>query len=241
MHPDFIFIKETSSTNDLLKQKLKDTVLPEFQVIWTDFQSSGKGQTGNSWESGKGKNLLFSILFYPKHIPIEEHFIVSQIVSISVVDVLNEITPGFRVKWPNDIYFGEKKIAGILIENTLQGNLIKNMVVGIGVNINQKIFISNAPNPISLLQITGKIFNKKLILDQITDKIIYHYTESNFKTIRKLYFSLLYRKEGFFTYRADNQIFNASIRNIYPDGQLELLMETGEIKKFYFKEVEFVI
>lgn len=238
--PDYIFVEETNSTNDLLRVKLKESNLPELQVAYTDFQMAGRGQTGNSWESEKGKNLLFSVLFYPQHIALEQHFIMSELIAVSVAEVLNEITPGFQVKWPNDIYFGEKKIAGILIENTFQGNSIKTMVAGIGININQKTFKSNAPNPVSLFQITGKVFERQLILDKIIDKMADYYQTADLETIRTKYFSLLYRKNGFHLYQTDSHIFSARIKNIYPDGKLELETEKGEMLGFYFKEVEFL-
>lgn len=234
-----LFLDEIGSTNQLLREMVRSANLPEFQVVYTGFQSAGKGQTGNSWESEKGKNLLFSILFYPTHISIEEHFILSQLVALSVVEVLNDITSGFQVKWPNDIYFGDKKAGGILIENSLQGNKISSTVAGIGINVNQTIFRSDAPNPVSLIQITGKELNIEELLEKICERIELNYKFTPFDDLRKSYINFLYRGKGFFPYKTEDETFYACIKNIAPDGKLTLETETGEIKEFYFKEVAF--
>ena len=237
---DKIYIEEIDSTNNLLREMVRKERLPEFQVVYADFQTTGKGQTGNSWESEKGKNLLFSILFYPVHISIDEHFILSQLVALSVVEVLNEITSGFQVKWPNDIYFGDKKAGGILIENSLQGNKISSSVAGIGINVNQAVFRSDAPNPVSLFQLTGKELNREKLLEKVCERTELNYKFSTFDKLREKYISCLYRGKGFFPYKTENEMFNASIKSISPDGKLTLQTETGETKEFYFKEVEFV-
>ena len=136
-----MYLRETRSTNLVLKEMLREYELPEGFVLRTDFQSAGKGQPGNSWEAEKGKNLLFSVLLYPHHIAITEQFILSQLVSVAILRTLNSFCTGFSIKWPNDIYFGDKKIAGILIENSLQGTKLNTSIVGIGLNVNQKIFV----------------------------------------------------------------------------------------------------
>ena len=233
------FIKETHSTNDLLREMLRKENLPEGFVVYTDFQTAGKGQTGNSWESEKGKNLMFSTVFYPKQLPMDQLFLISQLVSVAIKGALHKYTDGISVKWPNDIYWNDKKIAGILIENSLQGNKVKS-VVGIGLNVNQRIFRSSAPNPVSLRQITGKSLNRKQLLQQIIETIQELYSELNIEKIRSEYEQMLYRKAGFYNYKAADEAFRARIVAVHPDGQLELETEAGERKSFYFKEVQFV-
>jgi len=233
------FIKETHSTNDLLREMLRKENLPEGSVVYTDFQTAGKGQTGNSWESEKAKNLMFSTVFYPRQLPMDQLFLISQLVSVAMKRVLDRYTEGISVKWPNDIYWNDKKIAGILIENSLQGNKVKS-VVGIGLNVNQRIFRSAAPNPVSLQQITGKSLNRKQLLQQIIATILELYSGLNAKQIRSEYEQMLYRKAGFYNYKADTETFRAKIITVHPDGQLELETEAGERKGFYFKEVQFV-
>lgn len=241
MHSLLYYTEETDSTNNLLKQRCKEEKLPEFSLVYTDFQNAGRGQTGNSWEAERGKNLLFSILFYPAHVHIGEHFILSQIVAVAVAEVLNEIIPGFKVKWPNDIYFEDKKIAGILIENTLTGGIISSSIAGVGININQETFKSDAPNPVSLLQLSGKEFERNDLLNKICARIQQHYTNKDKSIVRKRYSDLLYRNNGFYKFRDTTGIFDARIKKIMPDGQLILTTELGEDKKYYFKEVEFML
>ena len=235
-----IYKKQTPSTNALSWEMNREKSLPEGLVIYTDFQSAGKGQPGNAWESSKGKNLLFSMVLHPIHVPMDELFLVSQLVSIAIKKALDEYTTNITVKWPNDIYWNDKKLAGILIENSLQGNKIMSVVIGVGLNVNQKIFFSNAPNPVSLSKITGKRQNRKQLLQQICQNIMELYYEMDTEKIRKIYAESLYRKSGFYSFEANNETFQAKIKEVQTDGMLELETEKGELKSFYFKEVQFI-
>ena len=234
------FIKLTPSTNALLWEMLHEKSLPEGMVVYTNFQSSGKGQTGNSWESEAGKNLLFSMALYPQQIPPDQLFLISQLVSVAIKDVLDRYCDKISVKWPNDIYWNDKKLAGILIENSFQGNKVKAVVIGIGLNVNQIKFVSDAPNPVSIKQITGKSINRKHLLKEISRNILALYTNLDTEKIRQKYAESLYRKNRFHTYNTENESFSAKITNVYPDGKLELETELGERKCFYFKEVQFI-
>lgn len=234
------FIKQTSSTNALLWEMIHEKSLPEGTVVNTDFQTSGKGQIGNSWESEAAKNLLFSMVIYPKQIPPDQLFLISQLVSVAIKEVLDRYCDNISIKWPNDIYWNDKKLAGILIENSLQGNKIKAVVIGIGLNVNQQKFFSNAPNPVSLKQITGKSINRKQLLKGIIQNILDLYTNLDVEKIRHKYAESLYRKDGFHSYCSENETFQAEISDIHPDGQLELKTKSGEQKYFYFKEVQFI-
>lgn len=235
-----MYLRETRSTNLVLKEMLREYELPEGFVLRTDFQSAGKGQPGNSWESEKGKNLLFSVLLYPQHIAIDQQFILSQLVSVAILRTLNSFCAGFSIKWPNDIYFGDKKIGGILIENSLQGSKLNTSIVGIGLNINQKTFRSDAPNPVSLRQITAKNQRRKNILQDVLNNIYELYKKMDVEAIRKEYFENLYRRVGFYTYRDNKGLFEAELAGIESDGCLKLKTRTGEIRAYYFKEVAFV-
>ena len=235
------YTKQTHSTNVLLWEMIREKSLPEGFVVQTDFQTAGKGQIGNSWESEAGRNLLFSMVLYPQRVTVDNQFLLSQLVSLGIKEALDEYTDGITVKWPNDIYWNDKKLVGILIENSLQGTKIKSSVIGIGLNVNQKVFVSNAPNPVSLLRITGKRQNRKLLLTKIRQNIQKLYTELSVTKIRAEYAEALYRKDGFYAYRANNETFQAKIISVHPDGQLELETEAGERKGFYFKEVSFVL
>ncbi len=237
----YVFIKQTHSTNALLREMLREYKLPEKFLVRTDFQMAGKGQSGNSWESEAGKNLLFSMVLYPSQIAIEEQFIISQLVGVAIKKTLDKYADGFSIKWPNDIYWNDKKIGGILIENSLQSGKIKWTVIGVGLNINQKAFISDAPNPVSLCQITGKRIARKPVLNDICNNIGNLYILMDYSEIRKGYSESLYRKESFHAFRAEGETLEARIDKIYPDGKLELETKAGEKRGFYFKEVEYVI
>lgn len=234
-------LKETVSTNQHLQELIKTQLIPEGFVVSTGFQTAGKGQSGNSWESERNKNLLFSLVLYPSHIPIEEQFLISQLVSVAMKKVLEKRLPDVSVKWPNDVYTGDRKVAGILIENTWIGSKIGFSVIGIGLNVNQSAFTSDAPNPVSVLQITGKETDKDALLTDILKQIQKEYTTLNAQRIRREYHKALYRGTGLFPFRSDKDEFLAEIVAVHPDGQLELRTEKGEIRKFYFKEVQFIL
>jgi BirA family biotin operon repressor/biotin-[acetyl-CoA-carboxylase] ligase len=213
--------------------------LSEGFVIYTDYQTAGRGQQGNSWKSENRKNLLFSLLLYPKHIPIREQFLISQAVSIGIKQVLDKYVENISIKWPNDIFWNNRKIAGILIENSLQGSFIKNSIVGIGLNVNQTDF--DALNAVSLKQITGKNYARNPILEQTRENILDVYHHWTAEQIRVEYLQILYRKSGYFPYSTQNETFEARIVNILPDGHLELEDRNGNVRCFYFKEVKFEI
>jgi BirA family biotin operon repressor/biotin-[acetyl-CoA-carboxylase] ligase len=234
------FIPKTHSTNALFREMLRKENLIEGFLIHTDFQGAGKGQGGNSWESAEGENLLFSMVLYPEQIAIDEQFILSQLVSIAIKKVLDQYVEDVTIKWPNDIYWKDKKMAGILIESSLQGSKIKSTVIGVGLNVNQTEFFSDAPNPISLSQIIGQEQDRTILLESIAKNIMLMYSAMNTKSIQSEYAEMLYRKEGFHLYQSGDDLFKASIHAVRPDGQLVLLTEKGSLRNFYFKEVAFV-
>lgn len=243
MPNNIIHIAETSSTSTLLKEMRKNENVVEGVTVWADYQISGRGQRGNSWESEQGKNLLFSTILYPDFVLAEEQFLLSQVASLAIKYVLDAYTENITVKWPNDIYWKDRKICGMLIENVIMGNSITESVLGIGININQEFFVSDAPNPISLKQITQVEYNRELILTQITEKIfeLYNQAKINRYTIINSYKQCLYRKNGLYSYKDEQGcVFNAYIEDVEPLGLLVLKTEEGIVRKFAFKEVKFL-
>lgn len=244
--PRIIHLDETTSTNDHLSALLKYDFLAEGSIVWADWQSSGKGQVENTWESERGKNLTFSLVFYPNFLAIEEQFILSKITSLALVQTLQELQiADVSIKWPNDIYVGKKKIAGILIENTLSNSQLKNTVIGIGLNVNQEHFHSNAPNPLSLTQITGLNYHLEDILKKIASNLYALYVrllkgEESF--ISQEYFNALFRRSGSHLYEAEEIRFEAKIHSVLLNGSLMLEnIRTGELRSFCFKEVKFIL
>lgn len=243
MYP-LIHLSEVHSTNNYLKKILLEDNLEEGTVVYADFQTAGRGQRGNGWESERFKNLTFSMVLYPHMVQANEQFIISQFVSLAIKDVLSFYTDDISIKWPNDIYWQEKKICGILIENVLLGSKIHNSILGIGLNIHQTYFYSDAPNPVSLSQITGDSYDLITILHQIIKRIEYYYTQiqnNSKESIISLYKESLFRKDGYHLYNDGNADFLASIQNIEPSGILELKTDKGELRKFAFKEVRYVL
>jgi BirA family biotin operon repressor/biotin-[acetyl-CoA-carboxylase] ligase len=243
---NIIRLRETASTNNYLRELLASSreQLSEGVVISADYQTKGRGQVGNVWESEDGKNLLFSMLLFPSSIEANQQFVLSKMVSLAVTGVLKEEIDDVFIKWPNDIYWRDKKIAGILIENDLCGSNIQYCVIGIGLNINQESFLSNAPNPVSLKQITGKTYDREDLLKRIVKRIYMLYIQllrEELNCFDEEYKKSLYRHDGLHEYRANNENFKASIVDILPSGHLVLQTENGTQRTFAFKEVSIVL
>ena len=243
MTPTRYYTASTASTNTFLHEMMRQDKLPEGFLLYTDFQTAGKGQPGNTWESENGKNLLFSMLLYPHSIKVYEQFILSEITGLAIRKVLEKYTDDICIKWPNDIYWKDKKIAGILIENSLFRDRIDTCIIGIGLNVNQEVFISNAPNPVSLRQITGNDVNREILLMEIQAELLNIYQNYSPEFIHQEYLNNLYRRNGFHRYAETtaNTVFDAEIEDVLPDGRLILRIQAGEIKSYYFKEIQFVI
>lgn len=236
---------ELISTNTELS-RLISLDLEEFSVVITDFQTSGRGQMGASWESERGANLLFSKLFYPHFIAIKDFFLLSQFSSLAILDFLNHYFPSsdFSIKWPNDIYYADKKIAGILIENSIQGSFISSSIIGIGLNVNQLHFHSDAPNPISLSAITGVHYTLSSLFTDLNHFLHLRYQQllsGDFTTIRSDYQKHLYRYNQLYLYEDNSGQFQAVLDSVANDGKLNLRLTSGEIRSYYFKEVRFLI
>lgn len=243
-YPKPIYIPQTISTNVSLAEICSKGITENLTSVYSSFQTDGRGQRGNKWESEDGKNLLFSFVIFPKELPARKHFILLQITALALFDTLSEYTEGISIKWPNDIYWKDKKICGTLIENDLSGMNIERSISGTGVNLNQKIFRSDAPNPVSLSLITGQEYNIETVLHKImTYASGYYrmYENGENETIRKKYFDAIYRKDGFHTYKDGNGTFEAVIENIEEDGRLVLKDRDGNVKKYLFKEVAYII
>ena len=152
---------ELSSTNVWLYDKISEKNDISDTVVVAAHQTAGRGMDKNRWESEAGKNLLFSIALNVNFLEAENQFTISQAVSVAIVDVLSQFIDNQQlfIKWPNDIYFGDKKLAGMLIQNTVEGRMMGTSIIGIGLNVNQMEFSKDIPNPISLKMILGKDFD----------------------------------------------------------------------------------
>lgn len=241
--PEIIQPEEIHSTSSYLKELLKQRDLPECSVVITTRQTAGRGQPGNKWESSPGKNITFSIVFYPEMIPANQQFIISRTVAVAIVTAIEKITGPVKIKWPNDIYWNDRKLGGILIENSLQGSIINQCIAGIGINVNQEKFSKEIPNPVSIKNITGKTHELTTLFQSVYQSLADHYKlllEDNSKIIEEIYLNHLYRKTGWHKYRDAKGTFRAEFSKIDPAGYLYLAREDGKISRYAFKEVEFI-
>ena len=197
--PHYIKVNQTASTNTYLSRLA--ATLPGGTVIYTPSQTAGRGQKGNSWESEDGKNLTFSMLLKCPPVKARDQFYLSEVAALAVVDALTaQAGDGFTVKWPNDVYWQDKKICGMLLENSLDGSDIAHCIVGIGINVNQQVFRSDAPNPVSLINITGREHDLDALLRQVCSRIEQVVKtlddEAARKALHQQYMATLYRNDG---------------------------------------------
>jgi len=238
-----IRVDTLASTNDYLKELAHRQVLEEGTVVATRNQTEGKGQRGNSWESEAGMNITCSILLYPSFLPLQRYFLLSEAVSLGVKQTLDAYTGGFTIKWPNDIYHNDRKIAGILIENELTGNAYSLSVVGIGVNILQEHFRSDALRPVSLKQITGRDYDLDVLLEELALSVVWNYEQlktGGAEDIIRRYHEALYRRSGLHRYEDSEGAFLARIDRVSDDGLLHLVTDQEEERTYAFKSVRFV-
>jgi len=241
---NFIFLNEVESTNNYANQLVLSKAAEHGTVVLAQHQKKGRGQQGNSWESEPGKNLLVSFILFPLFLPAARQFQLSKIASLALVDFLETETKQVSIKWPNDIYIQNNKVAGILIENSVMGNHLSSAIIGIGLNLNQEEFVSDAPNPVSLKQITGKDYNIEDVAFEIADHLNKWYKlleNGEFDDIESVYLNQLFRVNEWAVFTKNGKQFEARITGIGEYGQLILEDRNGVISEHMFKEVEFVI
>jgi BirA family transcriptional regulator, biotin operon repressor / biotin---[acetyl-CoA-carboxylase] ligase len=238
-----LFIENLPSTNTHATTLLRISRPEEGLVISTNFQPAGRGQGSNTWESEADKNLLISIIVYPTNISPERQFLLSTAISLGICDFLGRYTTDISVKWPNDIYVKNDKIAGILIENSILGNKIEHSVAGIGLNINQELFTGGAPNPVSLKNLTGTDYDTGKCLEELLRDLDGRYKSLITGETDKLetdYSRLLYRKDEWHRYCDDKGEFNGMITGVSPEGLLLIRRENGALERYAFREVDFM-
>ena len=239
---EVIHIDETDSTNCWLRNFYSKEIRRKSDitlVVVAEYQTAGKGCGTNQWESERGKNLTFSMLIHPEEIPANEQFRITQVASVAMCETLKQYgCKEVSIKWPNDIYVGDKKICGMLIENRLQGSVIKDSIIGIGLNVNQREFLSDAPNPVSLYQILGHETDREALLKAYLEAFDNAY---NSKTTCSAYKEMLYRRGEDGLYKDQTSCFRATLMDVLPDGRLLLVDQEGRERLYSFKEVQFVI
>ncbi|MFR9619994.1 MAG: biotin--[acetyl-CoA-carboxylase] ligase [Rikenellaceae bacterium] len=232
--------EECSSTNDLAS----NTLFRHSDTIWAERQWAGRGQRGNKWMSGVGENITFSVVLQPRGVAAAEQFIISQITALALRDTLAQLGIESRVKWTNDIYVGDMKIAGVLIENSLQEGRLSRSIIGIGLNINQELFDPELPNPTSMRVVSGRRYSREGVLRLLHAHLMERYSqiEENRSLIEQHYHEALYRRDEQHTFQlAGGELMQATIEGVGAQGELMLRHSTGERKGYLFREVGFVI
>ncbi len=234
-------LHEVGSTSSYLRAERPDA--PHGTVVSAHTQTAGRGQRGNSWEAEPGMNLTFSVMLRPDGVEARAQYSLSEAVATAIATALRRHLPDpkrLTIKWPNDIYYDDSKIAGILIENSLAGSHISKAIAGIGINVNQTRFLSDAPNPISLKQITGLSYDTGALLEEIAAAVIAAVDSlpAEAPELHELYLSMLWRRAGAHPYREPGgDPFMAEITAIAPTGHLTLRRPDGTEKTYAFKEV----
>ncbi len=250
---DIKWYKSIDSTN---MQAARELGTATEGTVWVaDYQTAGRGQRGNSWESTEGKNLLFTVLLRPEFLAVGQQFSISQITALAVVKMLEEKGLAAKIKWPNDIYAGDKKICGILIEHSIMGANLSASILGIGINVNQEKFDSDAPNPTSLiLELAGEDGNRvfqerREILSIFLSKLFGLYEElqekGGIERLDSLYHSLIYRLDEphkFIDLTGVNpQTIEGRIKGTNRYGCLLLELSGGEVKEYSFQQIRYII
>ena len=241
-----IRLDEVDSTNSYLRRlDMQDD--QRLTLVTAEFQSAGRGADTNRWESERAKNLLFSLRLMPCNLPVRRMFAVSEVAALAVRDALNAFAPGFCIKWPNDIYFEDSKVAGILIENDLQGAKIRCSAIGIGININQRRFRSDAPNPRSLADIVGRDIERHLVLERFMERVM-HYMKAldegkddALDALHEHYKKGLYRMGEEHKFIDDTGMFCATIVDVEQSGHLILQDTEGNRRRYEFKQLKYII
>lgn len=234
--------QELPSTNTWLMESLVAHKLPEGTLVLADHQTEGKGQFGAIWSSEPSSSLTFSILLKPIFLPISNTFDISICIALAIHDCLNELRPGFKIKWPNDIYFENKKVAGILIENQIHKSSCEHSVVGIGLNVNQTEFFK-LPKATSLKQIIGVNFPVQNLLDRLCETIEARYLQlraNMYPSLLKSYLEHMYWFNEIHTFQTNAIQFNATIIGVLRNGRLLLKFSDGSTRDFEIKELQFI-
>ena len=230
------------STND----EARNPLYREGDVVIAERQTAGRGQRGHTWESAEGQNITFSLILEPTFLPVNEQFLLSEVLALALVDTLVEYGIEAKIKWTNDIYVGDKKIVGMLIENSLDGGCLARTIAGIGLNINQTEFDPLLPNPTSMALLAGRKFDCEEVLNRLMDNIFSLYEalrRGQKEMLQDRYRSTMYRLDERYTYAlADGTIFEGVIRGVRPSGELMIEHASdGALHEYLFKQVEFII
>ena len=240
----YIHLEQIDSTNAYLQRQQSEHDIRNW-VVSTDEQTAGKGMGSNGWESEVGKNLTFSLALDTGFLPAERQFLLSEAVPLGIIEVLDTLLPSEKlsIKWPNDIYFENRKLAGILINSTIKANMMDISIIGIGLNVNQMKFQDWPTHPISLKMVTGKEYDLKPLLEQIAERILIKVQQlkSSPPSIEKDYLKRLFRYRTWADYEVEGKVLRLFMTGIDSFGRLQLLDTENKPYCFDIKEIRFII
>ena len=236
--------EQIDSTNAFLQRQQSESDIRNW-VVSADEQTAGKGMGSNSWESEVRKNLTFSLAVDMGFLPAERQFLLSEAVPLGIVEVLDKLLPAEKlsIKWPNDIYYGNRKLAGILINSTIKANMMDISIIGIGLNVNQMQFQDWPTHPISMKMITGKDYDLQPLLEQIAEHIIIKVEQlkSDPNSIEQAYLKRLFRYRTWADYEVGGKALRLFMTGIDQFGRLQLVDEQQTFYTFDIKEIKFVL
>lgn len=238
-----LHLKTIDSTNSYAQELLKVANVHEGTIIKADEQTAGRGQRGNNWYSQPGLNLTFSLVLHPNFIAAKNQFFLNKIVTLGIRNFLEtKLKSSIYIKWPNDIYVENKKICGILIENSLKGNKIESSVIGIGLNVNQDVFTDSLTQATSLKLENGLDYSLDDCLEELAKYLEASYLKAkrDNRYIDDEFYKAMYRLEEFHDYSIGNKKLRLKITGVDSIGRLCTISESGEEQFFNFKEISFM-
>jgi BirA family biotin operon repressor/biotin-[acetyl-CoA-carboxylase] ligase len=229
---NIIHLPEVTSTNAYARELLRTGKPPEGTVVAAGFQTAGRGQDGNAWESEAGQNILMTMILYPEFLDVSKQFILSMTMALGIVDFLKDYLPDdiLFIKWPNDIYAGDSKIGGILINNEIMGQSFDHVIAGIGINVNQLVFGGHIPNPVSLGLMTGKTYPVMELTTALTHCLHDRYEQlrrGEYRQIEAEYYGYLLGMDEWREYTYGGSVIMAMITGVDDFGKLMLETEGG--------------
>ncbi|MFZ4545357.1 MAG: biotin--[acetyl-CoA-carboxylase] ligase [Saprospiraceae bacterium] len=246
-----LFIGKTSyhfetlpSTNSFATELLSLHKPAEGTIIVAENQTAGRGQLAKLWESEPNKNITMSVILYPTFLHASENIVLNQSIALGVHDFIQTFVKNkIKIKWPNDIYIGNKKISGILIQNSLQGELIQHSIIGIGINVNQTQFEA-AENPTSLALETEATFDLSILIAKLCYCLEYRYLQlknRDFATIKHDYHSQLHqlKENKEYMHLATSEVFTGSLQGINEEGKLLINTDKG-VQIYNLHEIKFL-
>ena len=240
----YVHLEQIDSTNAYLQRKQSECDIRNW-VVSADEQTAGKGMGSNGWESEVGKNLTFSLAVDMGFLPAERQFLLSEAVPLGIIEVLDKMLPAEKlsIKWPNDIYFENRKLSGILINSTIKSNMMDISIIGIGLNVNQMQFQDWPTHPISLKMITGKDFDLPQLLERIAEHILLKVEQlkSNPTSIEQDYLKRLFRYHTWADYEVEGKTLRLFMTGIDAFGRLQLVDEQQELHCYEIKQIKFLV